>query len=70
MRLSGIGSHNHTGLNDRRTKDNVKQALIVEFGIDANGISWIKINNQLLQHLCLHCAKKFVTEFYFAKVYP
>ena len=37
MRLSGIGSNNHTGLNDRRTKENIKQQLIMEFGLDANG---------------------------------
>jgi len=45
MRLSGIGSQNHNGLNDRRTKENIKQALISEFGFDANG-------NALVDFLC------------------
>ena len=37
MMLSGIGSNNHTGLNDRRNKDMIKQALNVEFGPDEVG---------------------------------
>ncbi|CAI2386807.1 unnamed protein product [Moneuplotes crassus] len=34
MQLSGIGSSNHTGLNDRRTKERIREQLIMEFGID------------------------------------
>ena len=53
MKLSSIGSINHTGLNDRRTKEKIKEALIMEFGIDANGIFLIYLLEILSFWSCL-----------------